>query len=637
MLHRLLLQILKSQGDSGYVCISTKDADTGDWKDNAIPVDNTNRLRKFFKNYPTDNYDLYFCPTLLKGTRRRKANVQRSRLLWADLDHADPNKCDPLPTIAWQTSPGRYAALWVLDKPLSPSRTEAFNKALTYRVGADKSGWDLTQVLRIPNTKNHKYNRSPRGRLLWDDGPTYARAEMERTLKDDLDTLESPGITTNHRGLDPKEVMDRVKKRIPSRLMHRLVQKTVKGVDDRSKVLWKLRIDLLERKIDPADVTALLKASVWNKYRGQRREDEMFEAEMDKALQQIGWQGDEPQQDEGPELAGYGAQDAVTIIPMSEVEPEDVKFLWHPYIPIGKVTLLEGDPGLGKSWLTFALAIAVARGRGLPGQEGHTSRKKVLLMSAEDGIADTIAVRLREMGATKEDRKRILAMKLDVNALEEDMLDRIKIEMEDKSVHPTLLIIDPLVAYMGGALDINKANQTRAFMSGLADWAEEMNMAILGVRHLKKDQSSDKAIHLGTGSVDITGAARSAMIVTEDPEDEDARFIFHIKSNLAKKGPAISYTLIQGEGFRWEGVQAGVSWSSLRERRKELEKGGEENPVLAAMEFLNEELASGPVRSRLIKRNADARGIDKLHLNRAARKAGVVKEKDGTAWTWALP
>lgn len=112
--------------------------------------------------------DLYFTPNLFSRPRRRKELVLPSRWLYADLDQVDPHTIDdPQPTIAWESSPGRYQCLWLLDRALEPQQHSDTNKRLTYLVGADKGGWDLTQVLRIPGTFNHKYDEKPKVKLLW--------------------------------------------------------------------------------------------------------------------------------------------------------------------------------------------------------------------------------------------------------------------------------------------------------------------------------------------------------------------------------------------------------------------------------------------------------------------------------------
>ncbi len=145
------------------------------------------------------------------------------------------------------------------------------------------------------------------------------------------------------------------------------------------------------------------------------------------------------------------------------IEEQEVKFLWNPYIPIGKLTLLEGDPEVGKSWVTLAFATAISLGHGLPPDFGANYIGYTLVASAEDGLADTIKPRLTSMGANSEN---ICALDDKGFALLEDYI---------KQAKPILVIIDPLVAYLSSEMDINKANQVRFATARLARLAETYN------------------------------------------------------------------------------------------------------------------------------------------------------------------
>jgi hypothetical protein len=160
---------------------------------------------------------------------------------------------------------------------------------------------------------------------------------------------------------------------------------------------------------------------------------------------------------------------------IADVKAEKVNWLWQPYIPKGKLTLEEGDPGIGKSWISLAIATAVTLGKGLPGQES-VEPANVLLASAEDGLGDTIRPRLDAMGA---DISRIFAIE---GALTLDETGLARLESYLERVRPSLLIIDPLVAYLGAGVDIHRANETRAVMAQLARLAEKYDSAILCLR-----------------------------------------------------------------------------------------------------------------------------------------------------------
>lgn len=240
-----------------------------------------------------------------------------------------------------------------------------------------------------------------------------------------------------------------------------------------------------------------------------------------------------------------------SLIRVSAAVSRQVEFAWRPYIPLGKVTLIDGDPGVGKSWLTAALACGITTGQ-LPDPNlltGWTTfdPAPVLLLSAEDDVEDTIRPRLEAIGA---DLHRCFVAS-DYFQLDDAGLT--KLEEMIRETAARVVFVDPLVAYFGGTLDMNAANETRAVMAALSDLAARTKSAIVGIRHLRKESQAKggKAIYRGTGSIDIIGAARSALIVYEDEDSQNReRVVRHIKSNVAAKGEELRYTIRDGR-FLW--------------------------------------------------------------------------------------
>ena len=235
---------------------------------------------------------------------------------------------------------------------------------------------------------------------------------------------------------------------------------------------------------------------------------------------------------------------------LTDVEPKKVEFLWDPYIPMGKLTLMDGDPGVGKSWLTHAIASAVSRGSLLP--SGRLVKGRVLLLSCEDGIEDTIVPRLRALDA---DLNMIDAYTDQLDLTLEGMKTLNNMIIESK---PVIVFLDPLVSYLGPELDLNRANETRNVLTRLGAMAQEHGTAMVLIRHLRKEMKPGKAIYRGTGSIDIVGAARSALMVVEDEDELNRKVMYHTKSNVAQKGEKVEYSLAGGE-FYWIGgtVRAG--------------------------------------------------------------------------------
>lgn len=320
-----------------------------------------------------------------------------------------------------------------------------------------------------------------------------------------------------------------------------------------------------------------------------------------------------------------------TVKSMSEVTAETVKWLWHPYIPFGKLTMLEGDPGEGKSWASLAIATALSVGAQLPGQaEGAVRTGETLLMSAEDGLGDTIKPRLMALQA---DCRQIHALD-GLFTLDDKGFQVLESAIAD--FMPVLVIIDPLVAYLSSDMDIHRANQVRHATSKLAKLANGYGPAILAVRHLTKGGSS-KAIYRGAGSIDFTASARSVLLAGSDPDNPTAKGIVHIKSNLAMKGEAIGYELKEG-GFYWTGKS-----ELTYERIFATDTGG--GGIAATKSFLLEILADGPVLTKEIYAEAESRGIASERTINAAKKAlGVVASREGEKgkrgggnWSWKLP
>lgn len=303
------------------------------------------------------------------------------------------------------------------------------------------------------------------------------------------------------------------------------------------------------------------------------------------------------------------------IVRMADVKPEMVRWLWEPYIPLGKLTLLEGDPGLGKSWLTCSLAAAVSRGAQKP---VRFELGNVLMLSAEDGLADTLRPRLDAVGA---DASRVLAL---AEPLTFDTAGLLKLERAIIEHAPILIIIDPLFAYTGGKVDIHRANECRAISAPLAAIAERNGCAIMAVRHLAKSRGGGHALNAGIGSIDFVAAARSVLLVGKDPDDATKRAVVQTKNNLAAPGAALGYKLEDG-CFWWTGAsdltaERILSASVDAEGRSALEE---------AVEFLRGALSGGEREVKEVEAEARRAGIAPITLRRARERLSVRARRSG--------
>jgi putative DNA primase/helicase len=312
----------------------------------------------------------------------------------------------------------------------------------------------------------------------------------------------------------------------------------------------------------------------------------------------------------------------------SDIPPQAVVFLWRPYIACGKLTLLEGDPGQGKSWIAAALATAGSRGQGLPGAAAFAPFRS-LIFTAEDGLADTLRPRLDLLGA---DCDAVLLHDQPLDLAQGD--DFAEIEQALAEHRPRLVILDPIVAYLGAKTDAYRANEVRAILAPLARLADRHGCAVLAVRHLNKSRGT-RSIYAGQGSIDFTAAARSVLLAGCGADDDAERALVHLKSNLVAVGPTLAHT-IDEQGFRW----AGASPLRASDLLAPEATGNDVSSLDEARAFLRSLLGAGPVTTTEIWQAARQAGIAEHTLRRAKQLEGIVARRQGYgpggSWRWSL-
>lgn len=301
---------------------------------------------------------------------------------------------------------------------------------------------------------------------------------------------------------------------------------------------------------------------------------------------------------------------------LSLVEPKTPEWLWHPYIPSNCITLLEGDPGVGKSFLTLYLASQLSKG------ETHWPNNSVipspgspsLFLATEDPLAEVIRPRAEGL---KADLTKIW-VESGILFLNDEGIDRIKEMIDD--VKPSLVVIDPITALFDAGVDTYRANDVRARLRPLAIMAEECQCAFVVIRHWNKNTNA-QAFHRGLGSVDFSAIARSMVSVYAHGSD----VIFaHTKHNFGPLGPSLSYTIKNGEIF----------WSTPSETVAPLKNN------LSASDWLLKHLADGAKSSTELRVLAIDEGYRYWEIRKAKDELGILSVKaQGTngQWIWRLP
>jgi KaiC/GvpD/RAD55 family RecA-like ATPase len=311
------------------------------------------------------------------------------------------------------------------------------------------------------------------------------------------------------------------------------------------------------------------------------------------------------------------------IISMDEIPVEEVEWLWYPYIPFGKLTIIHGDGGEGKTTLILRLAALLSRGEKLPCDSTEREPIKVIYQTAEDGLGDTIKPRLLAGNADCSQIKVIDESEATLTMLDE------RIEKAIVETGARALILDPVQAYIGAKVDMNRANEVRAILSQLGQIAGQYRCAIILVGHLNKAQGN-KSNYRGLGSIDFQATARSVLIVGRLKDNPQIRVMVQDKSSLAPEGEPIAFELDKENGFRWLG-HYDISVDDLLcgiPREKKSEQA--ENLIL-------EYLSKGKYPQKELVKKAQAMGISKRVLDEAKKALNVQSVKEGSQWYWQLP
>ena len=356
---------------------------------------------------------------------------------------------------------------------------------------------------------------------------------------------------------------------------------------------------------------------------------------------------------EAPLFDGKDAEPTETfrlnLVRVSDVQPEEVKWLWRPRIALGKVTVLAGHPGGGKSTLSLDIAARVSRGKELPCGEGTAPKGSVVFLTVEDDIGDTIRPRLDAAGADvdkvcvltsmiREDKKgrRTFDLLSDIGQLEAACR---------KIGDVALIVIDPVSAYLGkpGKLDSYRNSDMRSALMPLQEMAPRLGAAIIAIDHLTKG-SGNSALMRIQGSVALVGLARATHIVEKDEEDPKRRLFLPAKNNLGDDQKGCAFRMVEKPtgydhpaycvALDWEGEHVTITADeALNPPKKD---GRKSDQLDRAKLFIMETMAGGPVPTKDIDQKMIELGFSEKTIRNAKRALGVKSTQTKDGWVSSL-
>lgn len=606
-----MIEKIWGEQPSGRYCLALKSL-SGRWKD--ITFKSISAAMAWVKKNKASG-DLYFCITTLSGSQRLKENVLPSRYLWQDLDEVDPRTLGWLkPTIAWQSSPGRFQALWRLDKVCKADRIERINRALAYRVGADQGSWILTKVLRIPGTTNYKYPKKPTVKLLWEDGDTFSIKTLEKRLKPKVTDEDEDEIDVS---LSFKKIFKKYRDILMPKVRRFLTaDEAIEG--KRSDILWYLENELQKVGLSQGEVYALVKGCVWNKFSGRSDEEKRLKSEISKVFKKS--------KEKRVELETKDTSEPIFQMRLQN----DTEFMsdiahYPGWTVEGFWTrrshgIVAGEPKSFKSTLVLDMAVSIASGKKFLNLFEVIDPGPVLIVQNENApwIMKDRLIKIRADRGLVGSVKKVGGLYLVefapqlplyyINQQGFSFTDSHHLAILDKAtsiIKPRMVIFDPLYLMFDG--DVNQSKDLNPVLNWLLTYKEKHDCSIVVIHHWKKgtQKSGIRGGQRMLGSTTLHGWIESAWYLNVKKVDDIEDEIFSDEVNAP--GGTIALTLERE--FRGAGTYPSVDLSvkmgdfgstdySVEVKKHRKERGGfNEKEILESLTSLME-LRGGKVSLR---------------------------------------
>ena len=608
---RLLKAIWGSR--QGYVFLPFKDASSKVWHEtNGLLYDGS-------EVPPLEDHraDLYFCPVVFREPKRQKEFALSTNLLWADLDPVHPDQCRLKPSIAWESSPGRYQALWFLTTEVTADDAAAMSKRIAYADGGDHSGWDVTQVLRIPGTRNYKYDSAPPVKLMWAKRNAYSVDEILAAYPPVNGVgVHSGGALVDWPKVDEVVIQAAIREMGPGlrARMHR------KDVPDRSRELQLFARDIIKKGVFPEVAAHILQRTSFNKFAGRNDEHARLLAQIQQATEVVELRKQKKVAPEEPieQMGVYTWGDFLTI-------PTQLKWLIDDAWVDQSVGFISGRSKSYKTWLALDLALSIVSGQPFLGRYPTNRSGPVLLIQEEDPTA-VLQERLRLIGKSKDMlpsgrvRNNILHLEYPDYPLHVINLQGFTLGSEEKvaqirrliaEIDPVMVILDPLIVMLGN-VDENRATEVAALLQVVKMWREEFKCSIVIVHHWNKSGMEDGerfAQHM-YGSFAFHAWLESAMHVLPIIEEEQEQIDTVVVEREFKAAPSGRSMKIKFEIDSTDKYEYKVVF----EDEKSLSKMEQH-----LVDLLNEAGANGYSTPELVAATGFSRSKISEHLNRLVR------------------